>query len=276
MNTDADRSLRLGRDLADALDRSDVVGRWMSYHLAELITRCEENPDDQELAETTRDVVLKLWEYKSGAPFQVQPFIALQPVLGAIARLDPDAGPWDFYRPFKHEVPSLDAHSTYPLLQTACDMDREIGRLIRVTVGIAAKQAISCEEPWVIEGMETAKTEEDQAVTALEELVRRLDLLGSGPDRLTLSTERNGTDGESSLASLVGPSGEEERPSKSVAAGDHASDAGETPNSSDPLSMALQGAIVRCRRLLDQLAELHNIAATDGENASNQPGAPQE
>lgn len=49
MSSDTDPVLQLGRDLADALDPSDIVGRWMSHHLAQLISQCDENPHDAEL-----------------------------------------------------------------------------------------------------------------------------------------------------------------------------------------------------------------------------------
>src|SRR5688572_28049344 len=105
MSSDADPVLELGRALADALDHSDVVGRWMSHHLAELITRCEASPEDSELAATTRDVVLRLWERNRGARFQTEPFGYLQAVLRAIARLDPHPTPWAHYRPFDDQDP---------------------------------------------------------------------------------------------------------------------------------------------------------------------------
>ncbi|MHA7264106.1 hypothetical protein ACX80W_12985 [Arthrobacter sp. TMN-37] len=263
MSSNADRSLQLGRDLADALDRSDVVGRWMSHHLAELITRCEQNPDDQELAATTREVVLKLWEHKSGAPFRVKPLTYLQPVLRAIARLDPNADPWAFFRPFE-EVPNVENLSTYPLLQMACDIDREVGRLIRLSVGTAAEQAISREESWVIAGKETAKTEEDRAVRALEQFMRRM-RLQPDPDPRNASNEQNETGNEPALTSHADPAADEQRTSGPISAGGQKIDTDETFDSIDPLTLALQSAIIRCRRLLDQLADLHDVKTMDSE-----------
>ena len=42
MTSDPDVVLQLGRELADALDEGDVVGRWMSHHLGDLLARCDE------------------------------------------------------------------------------------------------------------------------------------------------------------------------------------------------------------------------------------------
>lgn len=113
MSSDTDPVLQLGRDLADALDPSDIVGRWMSHHLAQLISQCDENPHDAELSATTRDVVLKLWEHKSGAPLTSEPYAYVQPVLRAIERLDPSPAPWAYYRPFAEQAPSTKAMATY-------------------------------------------------------------------------------------------------------------------------------------------------------------------
>lgn len=265
MSSDAKTVLQLGRALADALDPSDVIGRWMSHHLAELVTRCEHNPDDQELAATTRDVVLKLWEHKAGAPFRTKPLRYVQPVLSAIARLDPNPVPRAFYRPFDEEPPSADALSTYPLLRTACDIDREIGQLIRLSVAITAQQAISCEEPWVIAGKETAQTEEDRAVRALEQLVRRLRL----PPEPVPSDDPD-------PASHSEPTADEQLTGEPTTLGAPGSDTGETLDSMDPLTIALQSAIVRSRRLLDQLAGLYDVAVIDGEGTQNGSGADEE
>lgn len=267
MSSDPDIVLKLGRDLADALDRSDVVGRWMSHHLADLITQCEENPHDEELVATTRDVVLKLWEHKSGGSFQTEPFRYLQPVLRAISRLDPNPDPWAFYSPFNGEPPSAQTLTTYPLLQTACDVDQEVGRLIRLSVGITAQQAIACEEPWVIEGKETAKTEQDRAARALEQVIRRMRLV-TGPDASDAANEGTEMGGEPHLAIPDGP-GDDEMSGKPTTAGEQGSEADESFDSIDPLTLALQAAIARCRRLINQLENLcDDLTATDSRSTT--------
>lgn len=255
MSSDAEPVLQLGRDLADALDPSDVLGRWMSHHLADLITRCEANPDDEELAAATRDVVLRVWERKGGARFQTQPFAYVQPVLRAIARLDPDPAPWAYYRPFDERVPNAEALASYPLLQVACDIDREVGHLIRLGVAVTARKALSREEPWVIAGMETAETEEDHAARALQQLVRRL-RLPAGPDpRETLESD-NQVSMESGSAHSAAPVDDKVCPSEPVSADANSNDAADTFESADALTMGLRSAVVRCRRLIDQFADL--------------------
>ena len=263
MSSNPDRVLQLGRELADALNPSDVIGRWMSHHLAELITRCEENPEDEELATTTRDVVLKLWEHKSGAPFQADPYRYLQPLLRAIARLEPNPDPWAFYSPFDRETPSVESLSTYPLLRAALDIDQGVGGLIRLCVGIAAQEAISCEDPWVIAGKEMARTEEDRAVRALEQVIRRM-RLKKPPNSHDAPNAQNVMDDEIDLTSLAEPATDEQLPGEPVTPDPHGIDTDEAFDSIDPLALSLQSAIVRCHRLLDQLADHYDIAANEG------------
>lgn len=268
MSTNPEQVLQLGRDLADALDPSDVVGRWMSHQLAAQISLCEENPSDKELLSSTQDVILRLWEHKSGAQFRSEPYSYVQPVLRAIERLDPSPAPWAFYRPFGEDTPSTQELATYPLLRMACDVDHEIGDLIRVLVGIAAREAISSEESWVMVGKDTAKTEEDKAVRALERLMRRLrfnptedadeadDLDGEVPDP---------TDLEISTGNVMDDSSKR-RPGDT---GVEAADAIETVGSADHLTRELHSSLRRCRRLLDQLASLsESTSFNDGVNVT--------
>lgn len=263
MNSDEDPVLHLGRDLADALDRSDVLGRWMSHHLAELITRCEASPDDLELAETTRGVVLKLWEHKSGARFKREPYAYVRPVLRAIARLDPDPDPWAHYRPFGDEVPSAEALASYPMLQKACDIDREVGNLIRLSVAVAAREATSREERWVITGMETAQTEEDKALNVLAQLRRRLGLQEE-PDLGGSEELSDQAIVESEPTDPAAPATDERTTRGHAEPGDSLNDAPDAYDSAEALTGALLRAVVRSRQLIDQLASLCEELITVG------------
>lgn len=263
MSSNADSVLQLGRELADALNPSDVLGRWMSHHLAELITRCEENPEDEELASTTRDAILKLWEHKSGASFQTEPYKYLQPLLRAVARLEPNPDPWAFYSPFDREIPSVESLSMFPLLQAALDIDREVGSLIRLCVGIAAQEATSCEDPWVIEGKEIALTQEDRAVSALERVFHRMRLKKPANSSDAPSVQ-NVMDSDLDLMSLADPATAAQLPGEPVTPDPRGTGIEETFESIDPLALSLQSAIIRCRRLLAQLSDQYVNATSEG------------
>lgn len=244
MTSDRDVVLQLGRELAGALDESDVVGRWLAHHLADLLTRCEASPDDQELARTTREVILKLWEHKSAGEFRRAPYGHLVPVLDALARLKPEPSPWWHYRTFSDdERPPEGALGRYPVLKTACRIDGEVGDLVRLAVAVAAKEATSAEEPWVIAGSALAANEQDRAVQAIEQLVRRVEIRHR----------------------LLVQDAEESEESADVDPGLSATaDGVVSPDGADPLGVghdevlliALRAALVRCRSLIDQLDRL--------------------
>jgi hypothetical protein len=264
MSPDTDEVLRLGRALADALDPSDIVGRWMSHHLAELINRCREDPDDEKLAATTREVVLKLWEHKSGAPFKSEPYAYLRPVLRAIERLDPSPEPWAYYRPFDEQAPSVEAMATYPLLPVACDIDYEVGNLIRLVVANTAKDAISCEEPWVIAGLETAEREEDRVVRTLEQFLRRYshrsESVPDEPLEADLEAVAPDTNSGAAMDESAGPAEMDDT---------EAAEPTGALDFSQPLVVAVQAAVIRCRALLDRLSDLTGKAPDPGEGDTN-------
>ncbi|MFJ4229679.1 hypothetical protein ACIPYV_19100 [Paenarthrobacter nicotinovorans] len=264
MSSDTDNVLQLGQDLAEALDPSDIVGRWMSHHLAELINRCSEDPDDEELAATTREVVLKLWEHKSGAPFKSEPYAYLRPVLRALERLDPSPAPWAYYSPFDEQEPSVKAMTTYPLLPVACDTDYEVGKLIRLVIATTAKDAISCEEPWVISGLNTAETEEDHVVRTLEQFLRRYSHRSeSVPDEpLEADLEAVAPDTTSGAAMDESPGTAEMDATEAVGPAD-------ALDFSEPLLVAVQASVMRCRALLDRISDLTGKASDPGESGAS-------
>ena len=201
-------------------------------------------PDDQELAGTTREVILKLWEHKSGGKFRQAPYGHLAPVLGALARLEPDPAPWGRYRTFlDNEKPPAGALERYPVLKTACRIDVEVGDLVRLAVAVAAKEATAVEEPWVIAGSALATNEEDRAVRAVQRLVRQVEI------RQRLLVQDTEESGES--ADVV--------PGTSATADGVAEPDGADPleaSRDDVLIVALRAAVVRCRSLIDQLDRL--------------------
>lgn len=173
MTSESDPVFELGKSLADALDPSDIVGRWMAHHLADLISRSEAHPADQELAREAREVILKLWEHKAGGRFKTTPYQHVQPVLAALARLEPDPPPWSHFRTFSpEEFPPASDLARYPVLAVACDMDREFGHLVRLAVALAAQEALDREEAWVVAATAVAGTEADDVMQKLQKMIQ--------------------------------------------------------------------------------------------------------
>ncbi len=87
--------MKLGRKLVDelGLEQSvDTLGRWMSHHLAGLITKCE--TEDGEAKESAKkecfNAILTLWRHRSELPNGKRPFEDIEPIVRAIASLDPE------------------------------------------------------------------------------------------------------------------------------------------------------------------------------------------
>ena len=248
MTSDASAVLRLGRHLADALDHHDIVGRWLAHHLADLITRCEAAPEDEELSATTRKVILTLWEHKRGGSFRTDPYGYVRPVLEALARLEPNPAPWAYYRTFSDtNQPPINELAAYPLLQAACELDREAGQLIRLAVAVASREAITREEPWVIAGAALADGEEDRAVRLLEQFSRRRRFM-TGDDPRSITDSGSVSLAESEALTETTES-DDAPPSDAISAANR-------PDSDAILILALQAAVVRCKELIDQLHEI--------------------
>lgn len=242
MTSKSDAVIELGKCLAGALDTSDIIGRWMAHHLADLITRAEAQPADQELARETREVILKLWEHKAGSRFTNTPFEFVKPVLAALARLEPDPQPWAHFRVLSaEELPPDNDLAHYPVLDAATDMDREFGHLVRLAVTLAAQTALEREDPWVVAGTAVGGTILDDVVQRLQTSIRafRLESEVYGLARPTREPFKPGidemleSDGPARLANDQQPGGEDA-----------------------VLAVALKASIARCVDLLVRLDRL--------------------
>lgn len=246
MTSENDPVLELGMSLADALDTSDIIGRWMAHHLADLITRSEADPNDQDLSTETREVILKFWEHKAGGRFKRTPLDHVQPVLAALARLEPDPPPWAHFRALSPDgLPSTDDLARSPLLAAACDMDRDFGRLVRLAVALAGKEALDREEPWVVAATAVAETEVDHALQQFQKWIHANRRHAALRHDLVPPCE------------LLEQSSEVAKHANSTSADKH----GQPSSDDEVLSVALKAMISQCTKLLERMD--HLIAAPD-------------
>lgn len=257
MTSESDPVIGVGKSLADALDASDIVGRWMAHHLADLITRSEAQPADQELARETREVILKLWEHKAGGRFTTRPFAYVQPVLAALARLEPDPQPWAHFRTLSaEELPPADDLAHYPVLEAACDMDREFGHLVRLAVTLAAQAALDREEPWVVAATVLGATDVDDVLQQLQKKIRFY--------RLDTALSQDPLPADEPLEPDSNELAEHAEPTRVDSSGQPSSD-------DEVLAVALKAAIVRCTKLLERLD--HLVAEPDLAGVPTTPEA---
>ena len=87
--------IELGKRIVQELelDQScDTLGRWMAHHLAQLIAKAEQGPEDDTSAaqQECRAAIFELWEHILSVPTANRPFRDLEPVVETIRALDPD------------------------------------------------------------------------------------------------------------------------------------------------------------------------------------------
>lgn len=79
-----------GRKLADQLDQTDTLGRWMSFYVLERIDAAARLPDGEQKTTAegeVADLVLAFWKHRAGAPYQHVPFSEYDIVLETLAEM---------------------------------------------------------------------------------------------------------------------------------------------------------------------------------------------
>jgi hypothetical protein len=96
--------LELGQHLVRELDLddgTDTLGRWMAYHLADLIEKAKGSATAAERAryrKVATDVILKLWSRRDSLPGRAYPLAPFGNILRTLDLLRPEGNPWRFAR----------------------------------------------------------------------------------------------------------------------------------------------------------------------------------
>lgn len=147
--------MALGRKLVDELGLEpsvDTLGRWMAHHVADLITRCEaEDGEDKESAKKECfDAILTLWTHRSELPNGKRPFEDLEPIVRAVASLDPEDETPRYFRqarpPKGKDEEESEAESWLKLVD---GLDYSAKLLIGYCLAQAANSAIDKSKEWV-------------------------------------------------------------------------------------------------------------------------------
>lgn len=152
------------------LEPQDTLGRWMSHHLAELITAAEAPGASVGQRQEIVATILKIWTHRYYYPGS-RPLAGFSSVLAALDRLGNDQ-PWWFSRlPF-------DLGSTRPvpaaggatLVETAADLERLCREVLIVLLWRAAHDAETEAEDWLSVADELASNLESDATSMLRQL----------------------------------------------------------------------------------------------------------
>ena len=194
--TNYEQILELGKQLSDQLDPHDILGRWMSHHIADLVCRADEAVDDakQPAQQAAADAIMTLWGRRDGAPWRQKPHRDFKRIFAALERLAPEPGQWGYIDAFdKESQPTADQLRARAILAAACDLDRHARRTVRAAVALAAHDADSNEEAWAKAGLALVEDETARAVGMLRSLELRMRLKASEADdaheHMTISPE---------------------------------------------------------------------------------------
>ena len=187
--TSTEAALALGRKLSEHLDGHDLLGRWMSYHLAELISAAEDGATiDQR--EHIIDTILRIWELRRCLP--MPPLNEFTEVIAALERLG-DNRPWIFSRlGFGTELPGTGAGSG--LVSTATDLENLTRDTLLRLIWLAASRAGERNADWLALADSIAPTLETELSSRLRWLANAAEDAESDPDGERLDTATGSDD----------------------------------------------------------------------------------
>lgn len=95
--------LELGQAIVAELEldaRGNVLERWLSHHLAELMLAAEAatGAQKEEAERQAVEVILQLWVHRRALPSPVDPIGGYRDAIAVLGRLMPEADPWRRYR----------------------------------------------------------------------------------------------------------------------------------------------------------------------------------
>lgn len=164
----------VGRRIADSLDRSDLTGRWMAHHLAEVLAAAGQatGPAQQAARQEAADLILAMWDRRDRWPARRRPLESLEPIHAALDRLRPDQPDWDLFRFFK------DSPAPHPgdhlLLDVAVAVERSARDVIRGCIVVAAAESLQAESDWLAVAEQLNEEDETAVMRRLSAAARRL------------------------------------------------------------------------------------------------------
>lgn len=178
-----ERTLELGKEIADSLSQSDVLGRWMAHHIGDLIVQAE-NATGAEANDIRREAttaILALWNHRAAFSSPSSPLDAFEPVFRALERLSESQGPWSFYRMFPPgREPSEDDMVGAPLLRVALSLEATVRGVAHEIVALAAQEAADKEAKWLKLSEHLEEDEQRAARNALLRLAHTLETYTDG------------------------------------------------------------------------------------------------
>ncbi|GAA2779409.1 hypothetical protein RMN57_05945 [Kitasatospora sp. CM 4170] len=188
-----EKTLALGKEIAESLPSNDVLGRWMAHHIGDLIVRAQAADESQvqSVRRETASTILDLWSHRASLNTQDPPMTSFGPVFRALERLSEKQAPWHFYGTFRSgHQPDASDMGMAPLLQHALELEDIVRGVVRDVVVLAAEEAASKEAKW----LELSEhLDEDDQHRALQEVFR---LMHEGDHETDLQAPHSGQIGD--------------------------------------------------------------------------------
>ena len=152
--TQSSQVLALGKKLVEelGLDPSvDTLGRWMAHYIAQLIAESESATveDKQEKSEKCATAIVSLWEHRSVMPSGKRPFEDIEPILRALASLDPlNDAPRYFRDASESASGTKQPEEVINWLEVAKGLDNCAKILIVYCLTMAAQNAVTKSKEW--------------------------------------------------------------------------------------------------------------------------------
>lgn len=147
--------ITLGKKLVNELglgDSVDTLGRWMAHYVAELVLETEAATGINRSAKQIqlRDAILALWAHRFELPDRKRPFSEFEPILRALASLDPESQSSRYFSPSRApDNEHSESEETRQWVELASSLDHISKVLIDYCLTLAADSALDKSKEWV-------------------------------------------------------------------------------------------------------------------------------
>jgi hypothetical protein len=174
------KAISLGDQLVEQLstsERADTFSRWVAHYVAEQMVMAESatGPEKAAAEERSFNAILVLWSHRSLLPNGLRPFEDFEPILRALARLDPEQ-PRSMYSAFQQR-PEMNGEPSEvcQLVDFVLSLDRVARVLINFALLEATAKAVRPKTKLLLENAIPSSMTSD--LDAIRELVRRNEVL---------------------------------------------------------------------------------------------------
>ena len=156
----------------------DTLGRWMSHHVAELMTQAAEAEGQEQLQarKSCEEAILGLWAHRAALP-GTQPLSEFNPVFAVLRFLRGR-------NPYFMQVPDTDDEC----LKVALSASALSKELVRLSIAAAMSSAASKEEEWLKHGVRFGKDDDD--IRGIRIVLRLIQAEGESPDGGTMTEKQ--------------------------------------------------------------------------------------